>query len=258
MPQWRGLYYTEADLRLAVGGADCPVVLVHGAGGNHLHWPPPLRRLPGVRTLAVDLPGHGRSEGVGAQRIEEYARGLAAWAEGLGLPPALWVGHSMGGAIVLALVREQPEKVAALGLVGTGARLPVNPRLLESTAHEAAFPAAVKSIVKWSFAPQASPRLRELAARRMLETRHTVVHNDFLACDRFDARADLPAIDVPALIVHGVLDKMMPLSAAFFLREKLPRSRLVTVEAAGHMVMLEQPEMVAQAVRSFWAEVCAG
>jgi len=146
-------------------------VLVHGAGGTHLHWPPQVRRLPGFRTLAVDLPGHGRSEGVGEQEIDAYVRRLVSWAEAVGFSQALWVGHSMGGAIVLSLALAYPEKVRGLGLVATGARLPVNARLLESTAHAETFPLAVETIMKWAFSPQAPPRLRELAAQRMQEVR---------------------------------------------------------------------------------------
>jgi len=40
-----------------------PVVLIHGAGGNHLYWPSEIRRLPGFRVFALDLPAHGKSGG---------------------------------------------------------------------------------------------------------------------------------------------------------------------------------------------------
>ena len=257
MPQTDGIYYTDADLRPTPATPTCPVVLVHGAGGTSLHWPPQVRRLPGMWTLAVDLPGHGRTEGIGAQDIAAYAARLAAWAEAVGFDEALWVGHSMGGAIVLTLALTYPQKVRALGLVATGARLPVNPALLDNTAHEATFPLAVEAIMKWAFSKQTPPRLRELATERMLEVRHTVVHNDFAACNRFDVTEHLGEIEAPALIIHGTADKMTPFRYAEFLADRLPQATLVTVPDAGHMVMLEQPEAVADALREFAVGVCA-
>ncbi len=255
MPQAHHIYYAENDLRPLEGATPYPIVLVHGAGGTSLHWPAPVRRLPGLRTLAVDLPGHGRTEGIGEQEIAAYAERLAAWAEAVGFSEALWVGHSMGGAIVLTLALEHPEKVRALGLVATGARLPVNPTLLETTAHPETFPLAVETIMKWAFSRNAPSRLRELATRRMLEVRHSVVHNDFAACNRFDVSTRLGEITVPTLVVHGTADKMTPLHYGEFLARNIPAARLVTVPDAGHMVMLEQPHKVADALRSFAAEV---
>lgn len=257
MPQVDHIYYAEADLRAEAGDAPYPIVLVHGAGGTHLHWPPQVRRLPGFHTLAVDLPGHGRSEGVGEQEIEAYARRLVNWAEAVGFSQALWVGHSMGGAIVLTLALTYPEKVSGLGLVATGARLPVNARLLESTAHAETFPLAVETIMKWAFSPQAPARLRELATQRMQEVRYTVVHNDFAACNRFDVSKQLGNIRAPAVVIHGTTDKMTPYYYGEFLAQAIPQARLVTVPDAGHMVMLEQPEMVAEALRGFAQQVLA-
>ncbi len=249
MPQANGIYYHEADLRTE--NQPIPVVLVHGAGGTHLHWPPQVRRLPQLWTLAVDLPGHGRTDGLSEQTISGFAHRLATWAQAVGFPKAIWVGHSMGGAIAQTLALEHPELVHAIGLVATGARLPVNPKLLESTAHPETFPLAVETIMKWAFSPQTPDQLRELATRRMLEARHTVVHNDFAACNVFDASDRLGEIDVPALIVHGTADKMTPFHYAEFLASGLPHAELVEIPNAGHMVMLEQPEAVAEALHSF-------
>jgi len=256
MPYAHQLYYHEADLRDSA--IQSPVVLVHGAGGTHLHWPPQVRRLPGLWTLAVDLPGHGRTDGLGEQDIDGFVRHLVAWAQAVGFPDAVWVGHSMGGAIVQALALEHPHLVRGIGLIATGAHLPVNARLLESTAHAETFPLAVETIMKWAFSPQADPQLRKLATQRMLEVRHTVIHNDFAACNRFDVRDRLEAITAPALIVHGTADKMTPFHYAEFLASRLPQAELVKIPDAGHMVMLEQPEAVAGALHRFARRVLGG
>jgi len=98
-----------------------PVILIHGAGGNHLYWPPELRRLAGFRVLALDLPGHGKSSGVGLQSIRDYASSLMTYMDAVGLSRAVIVGHSMGGAIALTLCLDHAERVAGLGLIATGA-----------------------------------------------------------------------------------------------------------------------------------------
>src|SRR5512143_1017737 len=98
MPIAAGLYYFAH-------GADAltrpPIILIHGAGGNHLYWPPELRRLPNERVIAVDLPGHGKSQGVGHHTIEGYADGILAFMKALKLASAVLVGHSMGGGVAL-------------------------------------------------------------------------------------------------------------------------------------------------------------
>src|SRR5512144_1734171 len=80
-----------------------PIILIHGAGGTHLSWPPEVRRLPDQRVYAVDLPGHGKSEGIGRQSISAYARNLVAFMDAAKLSKAVIVGHSMGGAVALTL-----------------------------------------------------------------------------------------------------------------------------------------------------------
>ena len=52
------------------------LILIHGAGGSYLYWPPEIRRLPGVNVIAVDLPGHGESGGKCQDSIEGYTNAL--------------------------------------------------------------------------------------------------------------------------------------------------------------------------------------
>ncbi len=234
-------------------GESTPVVLIHGAGGNHLHWPPEIRRLPDCRVFAIDLPGHGKSRGRGHQTIDAYAQSILDWMESIHLSRAVFVGHSMGGAIAQTLAYKHPEHVVALGLVGTGARLRVSPLILENTASPATFPTAIKTIIEWSFSPQANARLVELAARRMAETRQTVLYGDFLACNTFDLMDSVAKIRLPALVVCGDQDRLTPLRYSQYLADQIPNARLQIVPDAGHMVMLEQPQRVATALEEFVA-----
>jgi pimeloyl-ACP methyl ester carboxylesterase len=232
-----------------------PIVFIHGAGGTHLHWPPQVRRLIGQRVLALDLPGHGKSGGVGSQSITDYARAIVDFLDVVRLNAAVFVGHSMGGAIALTLALDFPKRVLGIGLVGSGARLRVLPEIIENTANEAMFPMAVKLINDAEFGSSANPRLKELAAARMAEIRPPVLHGDFLACNEFDVMQRLGEISVPTLILCGTDDILTPLRYAEHLRDHISAARLVTFPGAGHMVMLEQPEAVANALAAFADEI---
>jgi pimeloyl-ACP methyl ester carboxylesterase len=171
--------------------------------------------------------------------------------QALDLPPAVVIGHSMGGALALAMALDAPSRVAGIVLVGTGARLRVHPLLLEATASGRVPNETLSTLVAWWYSPDASPRLRELASRGLAGTNTEVLHGDFLACDGFDVMDRLGAIDRPALVIVGEDDHMTPVKYARFLSEHLPRARLEVIPAAGHMVMLEQPEAVESVLRAW-------
>lgn len=233
------------------GEGRLPIVLVHGAGGQRLSWPAEIRRLAGYRVFALDLPGHGRSGGHGQQSAQGYARAILDWMEALELRQAVFVGHSMGGAIALSLALDLPEAVLGLGLIGAGARLRVRPDILESLASEVTFQAAVRMILSASFSPSTPSRLVELAGARLAETRPSVLLGDFLACDGFDVMERVADVRQPTLVLCGAEDQMTPPRYAQFLAARIPGARLEIVPEAGHMVMLEQPRRVAGALKAF-------
>lgn len=246
MPLLNEIYY-----HVYQEGEKVPVVLIHGAGGNHLYWPAEVRRLAGYQVIAMDLPGHGKSVGRGQQSIPAYADQVLQWLQAMYLPRAVFVGHSMGGAIALQLGLNYPEHVLGLGLVATSARLRVSPQIMEETSHTTTYQTAINHIIEWSFGPSSPGRLKELAAQRMAETRQTVLYGDFLACQEFDVIDKLADIQIPALVICGQEDKMTPLRHVQFLADHLPQARLEIVPDAGHMVMLEQPVQVAALLQDF-------
>ncbi len=252
LARFRGapLYY--ADYRHGpVGGR--PLVLVHGAGGTHLHWPAPVRRLPDTSVFALDLPGHGRSEGAASARIPEMAEAVLALLDHLRLPQAVVGGHSMGGAIALSLALAHPQRVAGLVLVGSGARLRVGPAILDGLARD--YPATVALVIEMAFGPAAPADLKRLAQARMLEVDPPVLRGDWDACNLFDVRDRLGEITAPALVITGQADTLTPEKHARFLAEHLLQAELVLLPGAGHMVMLEQPAAVAAAIRQWLARL---
>ncbi|MGD2148534.1 MAG: alpha/beta hydrolase [Anaerolineae bacterium] len=239
------LFYT-----LQRGPEDRPkLVLVHGAGGSRLHWPPQLRRMSGVSVYTLDLPGHGRSVGPGCDTIDCYVETVVAFLDAVDVDQAVIVGHSMGGAIAQTMALERGSRVSALVLVGTGARLRVAPSILEGI--ETDFEGATGLITEYAWSPDANPGLMQLGRTALRETGPSVLRGDFLACDRFDIMDRLGGMGVPVLVVGGLADRLTPIKYSRYLVEQIPEARLVTVEGAGHMVMLEQPQQVAGAVREF-------
>jgi len=109
----------------------------------------------------------------------------------------------------------------------------------------------VEVIVNWSFSPSTPERLIELASQRMGETRPSVLHGDLLACNVFDVTERIAEISQPTLVVCGADDKMTPLRYSQYLAGTIPSARLEVIPNAGHMVMLEQPQAVADALATF-------
>ncbi len=210
--------------------------------------------MEGVHTFALDLPGHGKSPAGGEVSIEDFAGRVVAWRRGQGIAGTVLVGHSMGSAIALTVALREPEALAGLVLIGSGPRLRVNPVLLEQTARAETFVAAVEQILKWSFAPEASPRLVAQARRIMLAASPAILHADLQACDAFDVADRLAEVRVPTLIIVGSRDRMTPPRLSEALHQGIEGSRLQPVDGAGHMVMLEEPETVAELLRAFWQE----
>lgn len=241
------LFYTEKK-----GPENRPaLVLIHGAGGSRLHWPPQLRRMSGVTVYTLDLPGHGRSAGAGYETIEGYATVVAAFLNEVAGGSAVVIGHSMGGAIAQRLALSAQERVSLLVLVGTGARLRVDPAILDGIRQD--FEGVVELITRLAWSSGVDPSLMELGRAALRDTGSDVLLSDFLACDRFDVMDRLEEIEPSTLVIGGAADRLTPLKYSRFLSEHIPNARLAIVEEAGHMVMLERPEEVAKAVKDFVA-----
>ena len=252
MPTAAGLYYFAH-------GEDLydrpPALLLHGAGGSHLSWPPQIRRLSGQRIFTLDLPGHGKSEGLGRQDIAEYGKAIYEFMKAIRLSSVIIVGFSMGGAIALSLSLQYRKRVIGLGLVGGGAKMRVAPSLLEMAATPSSYQSAVQAVIENSYSSTADPRLKELAIEQMLETRQAVLYGDFLACDAFDVMERVDKIRIPTLLICGSEDRMMPPNRSEYLRDRIEGAQLHIIEGAGHMAMIEQPDKVANLLSGFLDQI---
>lgn len=229
--------------------ATLPLVLVHGAGGNLYHWPPHLRRLAGVETYALDLPGHGRSEGPGRSTIEAYAAVITNFAAALDLPRFVLAGHSMGAAIALTVGLHHAEQLVGLVLVGAGARLRVSPAILDGLQTD--FATTTAQLVEWMYHPTFPAKWRQQALTQLRADDPQLLYQDFLACNGFDLRTQVASLRLPTLIICGVADKMTPIALSEGLQQAIVGSALHPIAQAGHMVMLEQPAAVTDLFGAF-------
>jgi pimeloyl-ACP methyl ester carboxylesterase len=250
MPTTTKLYYCahEAEDQAA---SHPPVILIHGAGSIHLSWPPQIRRLANEKIYALDLPGHGKSEGAGRQSVDEYADDVIEFMNELKIRAAVIVGISMGSAVALTLALKYPKQVLGLGLLGSGSKLRVSPILLETAGNPNAFESAVEMVNENCFSVETPQNLIVLSKRTMLEIRPPVLLGDLLACNEFDVTSQLDKINVPTLIICGAEDRMTPLKFSELLQNGIANSQLHVLDNAGHMVMLEQPDAVANLLKQF-------
>jgi len=165
------------------------------------------------------------------------------------------VGHSMGGATAIEVALTHPELLAGIVLVGSGARLRVNPLIMDEIPKDYAH--AAELITQWAFSPKTHPKLKRASFRELLEVPSSVTYGDFQACDHFDRMNEIARIALPTLIVCGEDDALTPVKYSRYMKEKIPNAKLVIIPDAGHSVMLEKPEELNAALRWFISELGA-
>jgi pimeloyl-ACP methyl ester carboxylesterase len=247
----RGTEIHYLDLKSQHPTEDWPVIFIHGSGGNAGLWQKVMDGLAKqYRSIAMDLPGHGPSRGEGFRSVSEYGDFVYEFLEALGFKKVVLGGHSLGGAIVQDVALRYPQKLRALLLIGTGARLRVLPEALELMRKMASGEAPPK-FHPWGFSEQASPEIIAEGEREWAKTGSLVRYHDFLACDQFNIMAEVEKIRLPSLIACGKEDRLTPVKYSQFLNQKLPGSRMELIDGAGHLVMLENHQALSQAIIKF-------
>lgn len=229
------------------------VCLVHGSGGHTGAWRPQIDGLADVaRVVALDLPGHGRSSGSFAT-IDDAVRVVIGFVAALRLSPVVIGGHSMGGAIAQAFALGAPRHTAGVMLIGTGARLRVLPKIIETIERDHA--AGAQLVTDLAVGASASPALRNAVYDDAMRVPARTLAGDFRACDSFDVMARVSQIRAPTLIVTGADDPLTPPKYGRFLGDRIAGAEVIVVPGAGHYVQLERPDEVTRAMRAFLARL---
>ena len=230
------------------------LVFIHGSGASSVLWNTQVDALADVaNTVAVDLPGHGDSDGTGFDSVPAYAEAVTGFLRAAEVPQPIPCGLSIGGAICLQLLLDIPGELRAGILVGTGARLRVHPAIFETIASD--YPAFVRTLPDSAASPQTPPERLAALLEATARTSPAVTAGDFRACDRFDVMARLGEITRPVLVVSADDDRLTPPKYADYLVQHIPAARRAHLRAAGHLMPLEQPDVFNGAVRTFLAEL---
>ncbi|TIS88001.1 alpha/beta fold hydrolase [Mesorhizobium sp.] len=232
------------------------VVFLHGLGGCHDVWGEVISALaPNIRTLAYDLPGHGLSLDFPASgSARTAARAVLADLAARRMKRLHLVGHSMGGAVATLMALTEPEKVASLTLLAPGGfGMEINGPLLRRYA-AAADKGEIRACLAAMSGPQGLPperivdvfgemRKRPGQLHKLVEIAAAMTRNDRQGVI---PREQLDTLDMPVMVVWGTDDAVLPFAQA----DGLPAHfHLHHVLEAGHMLVEEAPDLIAEIVR---------
>ena len=236
-----------------------PIVLLHPFPLDARFWDPVAPALGTDRAvIAPDFPGLGQAPPQEAPSVDGFASAVAERIADVPGGRAVVCGLSLGGYAALALAARHPERVAALVLADTRAE-PDTPEAQEGR-HAGA--RSVREEGPGPFLDGFVPRLVAPGDAASLATARAIADEqepegiaralEALA-GRGDRRPDLPAMDVPALVIVGAEDALTPVPFSDALVAGLPDAELVVIPGAGHLTALEAPAAFTAAVAGFLA-----
>jgi len=242
----------NAPLGLPTQPSEHLVMLVHSAGGSSRLWEPLIPLLgEGVFPVAVDLPGHGATDGYVPDSIKAVADFLAAFLSELGAErPVCYVGHSIGGLIGLQFALAYSALVERLVLVSTAARVQLHPDFLA----QAISGQWDLELLRQSFAPEVPEHVKELVLGEFQHTRCSADASDFMGVELVDLTEAISQLRVPTLILTGDDDVIISPRKSNILQRQIPGARLVKVPSAGHYLNVEKSSLLAEEIKHFLAE----
>lgn len=249
----------------AFDAAKPTVILIHGVLCDHSVWALQSRYMAnhGWNVLAIDLPGHCRSEGPAPTSVEAAAAFIGQLMDAQGLEKAALVGHSWGSLIALQAAADLGARISHLALVGTAHPMKVAPALLESALNTPA--KAIAMVNTFSRATLSPPNgagswvfgAGMALGRRVLGSNQdtNLLHAGFTACDNYvNGEPAIAAVQCPILFALGAQDQMTPPKAAQGLinaAKAANKTTQVVMLPMGHNQMTESPDETLFAIRDF-------
>lgn len=238
------------------------LVCLHGAGMDHTVWALQTRYFAhhGWSVLALDLPGHGDSEGPALASVEAMGEWVRAALAAAGGRRAAFAGHSLGALVALEAAAGAGEDAIALLLLGVVPAMGVHPDL--QAAADAGEHRAVETMIGWGFGRpmqiggnRAPGSWVSGAGLRVLERGLAgPLGGDLRAADAYKGALHAAArVRCPALVLAGDDDRMTPARQAAPLVAALADARLVVLPRTGHMMSIERPDETLDAMRDFLA-----
>lgn len=215
------------------------LILLPGLASNEALWGAQRDALSPWSPRVTDV--HSREESIPAMAsalLREHAG------------PLVLCGASMGGMIAMEAARQAPERIAGLALLGTDAR-PDSPEMvaLRTSAIGLFAQGRVREVIEpniaFAFHPENAPALAGSYLEFVLAAgAEQLIRQNRAVIARPDARAHLPQVRCPVLVMCGDADQLTPPERSREIASLIPRARLVMVPRCGHMLTMERPEVV--------------
>lgn len=249
-------------------GEGPPVLLIHGSGPGvsaRANWQGTLDSAVADhhRLLAPDVVGFGDTATPPGTALDHDARveHLAGFMTAMGIERFAIVGNSMGGALALALAHRYPDRVERMILMGAvGISFPINPELDEVWGYEPSVDAMERLIRLFAFDQSlVKPEIVEMRYEASIVPGVQERYSEAFAAPRqrhVDAMAlpedALASITTPTLLIHGAVDRVVPLEeTSLRLVRLLPNSELLVFARCGHWTMIEKARDFQRAVSEF-------
>jgi len=232
------------------------LMYLHGAMGMKEIWLPLSRQVsdsgPDRGGWLLDLPGHGESEGAGCASISAFAERVHDFIVEHDLRDLILVGHSMGGGIAQQIALNWPERVRALVLLASGARLGVTGQIF--SAIEQDYDMAIGMMQAFLFSPEFSKEEADAYTDTIRKTSPTVALEDFRACDKFSTVDRLHEVKVPALVCSGKQDLLTSPKKNRQLADSIG-AKHIEMDNTGHMILVERVPELTEIISEFLSTV---
>ena len=246
----------------ALDAAKPTVVFAHGAGLDHSVFGLQSRYFGyhGRNALALDFPGHGRSEGAALATIQEMADWVMRLLDAAKLERASVVGHSMGSLVALECAARHPARVAKIALLGTAYPMAVTEVFLNAARENRQ--EAYDMLNLWGHAAQVAlggnpnPGMWMYGdtLARLARLAPGVLYSDLRACHEYaGGEAAAAKLQCPVLFVLGQRDQMTAAKSGLAFAQKVPGAQVVQIAPSGHSLMAESPDAVLDALAAFLA-----
>ena len=246
--------YFASDAGQGIDKNKDTIVLLHGSGLSHIVWSLIEQYLSNqnYNILAIDLPGHGNSEGESLKSIEEISEWLEKVFNKLDTSKITIIAHSQGCLEAIEYHSKYPKRVKALVFVGGSYRMPVNQDLIDLA--EAGDDQAVKLMMKWSYEHSKS-FIGGNPVKKIIKSSQDIrqiLAVDLVACNNYKNGSEaLKAINCPTLFIFGELDKMVSLEKGKKFAELIPNSQTHIIKNCGHMIMFEKAFEMREKIAEF-------
>ncbi len=235
------------------------IVFVHASGSNGHNWHYQLDGLGAKHSpIAMDMPGHARSDGVvGFETVTQYAEFLAAFLDALKIKSAVIAGRSLGGAVALDFAIRYPDRIQAIIAICTAAKFNIPPDRL------AALEAVAKGRASQQFnndgySPKTARERIDVIREgwgEQVKTDPRVRWTDVKACAAADFKAELGKIKKPVLVLAGADDTLATPDDARFIAEHIPGAKLAVIADAAHNLPTEKPAEVNAEIEQFLSQL---